>query len=256
MAAKHPMKQRSYRGGFLPKLLTVLAAVAAVVIGVTIFFKVQTVTVIGAARYSDKTLIDASGITGGENLMTLNKSAIAQNIYTKLPYIEQVRVARQLPDTVIIEVTECEAMAVVQDAAGGQWLLSASGKIVEQTGSGDTDTSGLIEVQGAEITAPEVGRPAELDTPEKTAALTGILQALRGKQILPGVRSVNLEKTYELVLQYEDRFDVQLGGTDQLDYKIRYLEEIICNQLDATKTGTIDLTLEEEGVARLIPRQA
>ena len=63
---------------------------------------------------------------------------------------------------------------------------------------------------------------------------------------------MQVERTYELVLFYDGRFEVQLGGTDELEYKARYLEEIVVHQLDENKSGLIDLTLEEDGVARLI----
>ncbi len=255
MATKSPMKKRKYRGGFLAKLLTVLAAVAAVVIGVMIFFKVQTVSVLGNGRYTAAEIIEASGIATGENLMTLNKPAAAQNIKTRLPYVEEVRIARQLPDTVLIEVTESEAVAIVCDETGGQWLLNSSAKIVEQVTESTLPSflEGLIEVTGAYADTPVVGQSVTLQQEEQSAALKQLLQSLSQTALLGGVRSVDLERTYELKLYYEDRFEVQLGGTDQLDYKIRYLEEIVLNQLEPTKTGTIDLTLEEEGVARLIP---
>ena len=254
MAAKKPMKQQRYRGGMLARILTVVAAAVAVVVGVMIFFKVHTITVAGNARYGTEEIILASGISEGENLMTLNKATAAQSIMLQLPYIESVRITRQLPDTVVITVSECESVAVVTDASGAQWFLSATGKVVEQvTAQTQTDPAGLITVEGLLAVEPAVGQPLQTEQPEQAQALAQLLQALSDTSLLDGVRSVNLEKVYDITLRYEERFDVLLGGTDQIDYKIHYLEEIICNQLDAGKTGTLDLTLEEEGVARLIP---
>ena len=43
-----------------------------------------------------------------------------------------------------------------------------------------------------------------------------------------------------------------LGGTDELDYKIWYLQEVLA-ALDSYQTGMIDLTLDQERAARFIP---
>ena len=254
MAAKEPKKNARYRGSVLPRVLTVVAVAVAVVVGVMLFFKVRTVTVTGNSRYTAEQIIAASGITEGENLMTLSRASAAQSILLELPYVQSVRVTRELPDSVRIDVTETEAVAVVRDASGGQWLLSAAGKLVEQAGAQTAvDPAGLIQLEGVTAEDPAAGAQLQTQDAAQASAAQQLLTALAGTQLLDGVRSVNLEKVYDITLRYEDRFDVLLGGTDQLDYKVRYLEEIVLNQLDATKTGTLDLTLQEEGVARLIP---
>ena len=112
---------------------------------------------------------------------------------------------------------------------------------------------GLTELLGVTAKDPAPGLLLELESAEQRSALQNLLQSLSQTSLLPEVRNIDLEHTYDLKLRYGERFDVRLGGTDQLDYKVRYLDEIINRQLDATKTGTIDLTLEESGTARLIP---
>ncbi len=253
MAAKHPMKRRRTQGGLIGKLLIVVAAAAAVVVGIMIFFKVQTVSVVGNVRYSDAQVIAASGIETGENLISISKAEVSQLIHTKLPYVQDVRVDRRLPDTVLIEVTECEAVAVVADENGEKWLINARCKVLEKvTAETKVDVDGLTVVEGSNAVAPQVGVEVQLAAEEQLAALKQLLLALEQTALFPGVRSVQIEHTYELLLFYEDRFEVQLGGTDELDYKARYLEKIVLEELDESKRGIIDLKLEEDGVARLI----
>ena len=253
MAAKHPAKRRRPQSGLFGKLLIIVAAAAAVVVGVMIFFKVQTLSVVGNERYSAQQVIDASGVAVGENLMGVSKAAVAQGIHTKLPYVQDVRVDRRLPDTVLIEVVECEAVAVILDETGSEWLINAQCKVLEQvTEQTLVDASGLSLVEGAYAVSPVAGEQLQLAQEGQFSALKALLGALEQTVLLPKVQSVNVEHTYELVLYYDERFEVQLGGTDELDYKARYLEEIVVNQLDESKNGIIDLTLEEDGVARLI----
>ena len=65
--------------------------------------------VTGTERYTEKDVIEASGIQRGDNLFLLNKYEAARSIAEQLPYIdiEDIRIRRELPDTLLIDVAEC-----------------------------------------------------------------------------------------------------------------------------------------------------
>ena len=48
-------------------------------------------------------------------------------------------------------------------------------------------------------------------------------------------------KDYDIIVQYDDRYTIRLGGTDDLAYKIQYLTSILA-ELSDFQAGTIDLT--------------
>ena len=95
-------KARQVRSSALGKLLIMLAVVAAIVFGVAIFFKVNTIEVQGNSVYSADQIIEASQIQQGDNLLTVNKALAVGNIKAALPYVEDVSIARSLPDGIII----------------------------------------------------------------------------------------------------------------------------------------------------------
>lgn len=111
MARRRHSNRRRRRGnfGFLYKLLSVLVICAAVVMALTLFFRVDTIEVTGTKRYTEKDVIEASGIQLGDNLFLLNKYEAARSIAEQLPYIdiEDIRIRRELPDTLLIDVAEC-----------------------------------------------------------------------------------------------------------------------------------------------------
>lgn len=111
MARRRHSNRRRRRGnfGFLYKLLSVLVICAAVVMALTLFFRVDTIEVTGTERYTEKDVIEASGIQLGDNLFLLNKYEAARSIAEQLPYIdiEDIRIRRELPDTLLIDVAEC-----------------------------------------------------------------------------------------------------------------------------------------------------
>ena len=158
MARRRHSNRRRRRGnfGFLYKLLSVLVICAAVVMALTLFFRVDTIEVTGTERYTEKDVIEASGIQLGDNLFLLNKYEAARSIAEQLPYIdiEDIRIRRELPDTLLIDVAECGTpLAVIQD--GSAWLLSPKGKIVEQLPASQAGDYAVID--GCELLAPSVG---------------------------------------------------------------------------------------------------
>ena len=93
---------------FMLQLVTVLAVVLALLFGMSIFFKVKTITVTGNEKYSAWDVREASGILEGENLLTISAPRISNNIKSKLPYADQIRIGIKLPDTVKIEIVELD----------------------------------------------------------------------------------------------------------------------------------------------------
>ena len=118
MARRKHSKRRRRRGslGFLYKLLSVAVICTAIVLALTLFFRVETITVSGQRRYTEDQIREASGVESGDNLYLLNKHEVAARITQALPYVESIRINRKLPDTLRIEVRECgPPMALVQD---------------------------------------------------------------------------------------------------------------------------------------------
>ena len=87
---------------------------------------------------------------------------------------------------------------------------------------------------------------------EQLAALNAILSAMDGTGLGEKITAIDVTRTFDLTLQYSDLYEIKLGGTDQMDYKMQYLLAVL-DQLSPYQAGTIDLSFEEEKVARFIP---
>ena len=249
-------RRRRYRApsgvstGTFTRLFVMLAVAAAVIFSIAIFFKVNHVEVQGNSVYDAQTVMDASGLEPGDNLLAVNKAAVAGKIRAALPYVEQIRVARRLPDTIVLYVSESAAEFIVKAKDGTNWLMSTSGKILEQISN-----PGAAEhpsVEGLVLTEPKIGSQAVSETPENLSAALTLLAGLDGTGLLDKISRVDAAKPYDLVLWYTDQYEIRLGGTDQIEYKVQYLMAVL-EQLTQYRTGTIDLTFKEEKVARFIP---
>ncbi len=96
-----------------------MGVVVALTFGVTVFFQVETVTVNGSVRYTPEEVVEASGIQIGDNLYRFNKNHISSRILQSLPYVEGVSINRKPPSTIVITVTEFDAIARLEPPAQG-----------------------------------------------------------------------------------------------------------------------------------------
>ena len=96
--------QHFSRNRLILRLVTVAAVVVALLLGISVFFKVENHSISGCDKYSAEQIWEASGIRDGENLLTIGIPQAAARIMEELPYIESVRIGIKLPNTVYIEV--------------------------------------------------------------------------------------------------------------------------------------------------------
>ncbi len=238
--------------GFLYKLLSTLAISAAIIVALTLFFRVDQVIVTGQQRYTAEEVVAATGVEIGDNLYLMDKNSIVSGMLEQLPYIENIRINRKLPDTLLVEVRECgRPMAVVQD--GSAWLISPRGKIVEQTKPQAAKDYGVID--GCELLAPSVGTKIALATEyaSQQSSLLSLLEALEAAGELERVDAIHLDDLSMLTMDYIGRFTVQMPYEADYARKLRALRQIIdeSGAIQENMTGTFDMR-REDGKVNLI----
>ena len=245
------------RGRFILNLLIVGAVVLALIFGMSIFFKVDIdkVTVSGANKYTEMQIREASGIKDGDNLLSISEPRIASKLHDALPYVDDVRVGIKLPDTVKIEIVELEVVYAIESVDAGWWLMRSDGVIIEKTN--DADAGQHTKVLGIKITGPaqgqkavaveEVTEPAEGEetTPvtvkgqEQLSAAISILQLLEDNGVIGDAASVDVTNLADLQIWFGDRFQVILGDTLELSYKVRAMKSAI-DQMGDYQGGVLD----------------
>ena len=238
-------RNRRYRQGrFLPllRVLFFLLFCAALAGALTIFFKVEEVTVSGNSRYTVQEIVEATGVEAGDNLFLLNKFDISDRLTHQLPYIGDVQIRRRLPSTLTIEVKEIQAAAAVE-VETGWWYISADGKLLELNG----DSGSLQQVTGVMPLLPTAG--GDLALPEEgnisAQRLLELLQALSDKGMERLVSRVDCSNKNILVLRYSDRFRVELRYDANFSRRLEQLVEVVA-RLEENETGTIRMTESED----------
>ena len=223
--------------------LMFLLICAALVLGMSVFFKVSKITVEGSSIYTPEEVVEASGVEEGDYLFFVNRFAAASRIHAKLPYVDEVRVTRALPSHVTITITESSAMAYVNSGTA-YWVLDQNCRLL--TTATENELSGLIRIEGVTPLAPEVGAiiaAGEADA-AKVTYLAEILDQMLTRGIAGEVTMIDMSDVTNPAFAYEDRFTVRLGRDENVEYKFGMLDSAV-EQLTEQDTGTIDLSIDK-----------
>lgn len=249
----------------LLQLGIVAAVVAAVMLGLSLFFRVEQVVVYGNKAYSAWTILETSGIETGERLLSINNARACGKIKT-LPYVDKVRIGINLPDTVNIYIEEFDVVYAIQSQNDIWWLITSGGRVVEQTDSGTAGN--YTKVLGVKLDSPVVGEDAvayeevlnQTDTTgatdpsgiatEPPVTVTGadqlrtaltILDTLEANDLVGTAASVDVSNTSDIELWYGTRYQVRLGTIDRIDYKISCMKQAVAQQSEY-ETGILDVS--------------
>lgn len=246
------------RNRFILRLATVFAIVLALLFALSIFFRVETVNVAGVTKYNAYDVFEASGITKGEYLLSLSKSRISSKILQKLPYVYSVRIGISLPDTVNIEVEELAVVYSISAKDGSYWLMDSRGKVLEKVSAAQATTYTRIEgiylaspIEGQmavayedppDTTLPEgVTAPVTVSAQERLEAAIAVLVQMERNGIMGQAVSVNAEKITDLGFWYKDQYQVQLGDSSDLEYKMKLIKAAI-DQMGDYRNGMLDVS--------------
>lgn len=260
----------------LAMLLCVIAA--GIYLTVTMLFKVSAIqvrtadgVVSEAGGYSSEQIVQALGVNLEENIFSFDPASKAAALEKVFPLLEDIRVERDYPGTVIIQVTEAQPAYAMQTSGG--WLtLSASLKILS---SDAAQPAGLPTLYGGEPVSQSPGtqlsfeQPAPASSAADSAAsdsaasdsasstaeeagdkrldsLNTLLAALDTLGMRGDVTRIEFADPEEMSFLYQDRISVLLGTLNELDYKLKLAQHVLLNAdgsgCAATDTGTLDFT--------------
>ena len=248
-AASKPFNRKK----LILQLLSIVAVALAVAIGVSIFFKVDTVSVSGLEKYSYESVREAAGIQEGDSLLFFSRAEVSSKIMQKLPYVQSVRIGTKLPGTVYIVIEEIAVSYAVADNTGAWWLISADGKVLEQVD--ELEAEKHTEIRGIILRSPEVGAQAvaaqqhtvdqvAVTDADRLAAALQVLQAVESNELLNTFAYLDVTNPYDLCLWYKDTREYQflLGDTTEMALKLACVKSALPEILEDYPSGTLDVS--------------
>ena len=251
---------------------------------VTMLFRISAIQVQTAdgtqvteiAGYSADSILQTLGVQVEENIFSFDSRAKAAELERQYPLLESIRVVRDYPNTVVVQVTEATPTYAVQ--AGSSWLtLSDKFKILS---ADPAQPDGLCTLYGGEATTAAPGEQLSFAAPEadstagtsaasdssasgvvdetdaKMSALATLQTKLDEYGMLSDVTRIEFADTEQIAFLYQDRISVLLGTLNDLDYKLDRARYMLNNEdgkgCAATDTGRLDFSHVSAGSTRKI----
>lgn len=182
------------------RILYVLTAVilivaAVVVVFFTPLFSVKEIDVQGEKVTTPEEIIEASNIHQGDILANIDAHRAANDI-AALPWVAKATVSRSWPSTVVVEITEREAVMFVKRQDGDH--------LVDTTGIAfliDTPPEGAVEIRGTKE-----------DNAELFGKLSDVLESLGDTR--DQVQAMEVPDPYNVTLVFEDGRTVEWGAPE------------------------------------------
>lgn len=216
-------------------VLLVLALCTLAVLSMTVFFPIEKITVTGSSIYTSEVLKDASGVVLGDNLFITSKSSIEKRLKSRLPYVEKIKLKREIPSTLKIVVTDAEEFASY--SIGNKcYIVSESGWVLRET---EEIPENLLTVLGVDVEC-KVGTRAKFKDKKQSEVVNSISDIFENAGIK--LNSLDITNMLELKVKAENRFEVLLGTGNNLEEKVKHLGGMI-KEIDPEKKGKINISM-------------
>jgi cell division protein FtsQ len=159
------------------------------------------------ARITREEVLELAGVAEGDHLLQIDTDAVAATL-ARHPWVARVRVRRQLPAALVIEVTERRAVAAA--ALGALYLIDERGHPFKRATMEEAD--GLAVVTG--IARAQYAAKAEVAEAAFREALA-LLDEYRSRPERPAISEVNLDGRFGMTLFLRDGgAEIRLGRGD------------------------------------------
>lgn len=214
--------------------------------------------------YSADSILQRMGVQLEENIFSFEPGEKAAVLEQNFPLLGSIKVIRDYPNTVVVQVTEAVPAYAVQN--GSKWLvISDKWKILSEE---STQPEGLCTLYGGKLqdTTPGQGfwfvddadaasasgsETAESESAVSTEtarmeALRTLVSKLEEYGLSQDVTRLEVADTEQIAFLYQDRISVLLGTLNDLDYKLDRARYVLTNAdgkgCGPTDTGRLDFS--------------
>ena len=202
-----------------------------ILVGISAFLRVNYFIVNSSGIYSAEQIIEASGVSRGNNLLYMNTQSVSQKIKNELPYVSTVEIDKQLPDTLVITITESVPVAYLI-YEGDMVVIDSSGRVLERAAMGSNlngtvtvNNERLIEVRGVIINNAVIGRQlrSEPGLESILSTMQTVLITMEREGLTGDIDYLDVSNINNIFFGYRGIYRIILGGTTDLRTKLNRL---------------------------------
>ncbi|MBR0484846.1 MAG: FtsQ-type POTRA domain-containing protein [Oscillospiraceae bacterium] len=221
--------RRRKRGRSLYALFVVILAFAIVVtLSMTVFFNIRVIRVTGNAEYDPEEIVEKVGVSEGDNMMRLSLPALEAKAEEQLLNAETVTIRRQFPSTLVIDVQQA-VPAYNVSYEYGTLIVSKKNKILRNSMDPDPELVSIIGYLPEETTP---GKHLTAAEERYDKILSAFQELLQENQLEVPIVSVNLTDLNDIIVNFDNRIEFDMGNWSEINYKISFAEQVIAKQPD------------------------
>ena len=215
-------------------IMLILALLVGIILSLTVFFPTKKVVISGSKIYSIEEILKASEIKAGDNVICLSENKIEEKIKQKLPFVEEIKLSKKLPDKVEIQVVDAKEY-IAYKKGSDYFSVSKSGWVMKKYSETPKE---IPVVKGVSFKA-KTGSEIQLKENKANTVCNEVLDELKKSNLK--INLVDVSDTVSIKLTVDDIYDVKLGNANYIDEKIKHLAKVISERKDDVG-GTINLS--------------
>lgn len=205
---------------------------------------IGSVEVVGCDYYSKEELLEVSGLSMGDGLPVFDQNRVEEMTVAGLPYVESCNVSVELPNKLIFELIEANAVAYTK-IANEYFALSDVMRVLERS-ENEANFKGLIYVDLPPIATAIVGEIITLEDDKSHDFLVEFLALLNESELSGRVGRIFFDEKFSIVLVVDERFKVRFGSPKEHNYKFAIINALIKDNSESADYGIIDVTVPQK----------
>ncbi len=199
------------------------------------FFNISEIEVNGIESLTQEQVISICSLDESRNLIAFNTFKAANEL-KKNNYVEDVSFDKQLPQKLVINITEHKVRGYIP-YMNSYLYIDEDGRVLD---SRPEMTKQLPIVVGLQFDGFTMGELLNTDNPDAYKAVEELSKLFSKYDLLDAVIQVDVSDVENIHL-HVDKVDVLFGDFDDANGKMGTLSEIL-KQLDTSVAGVLDLT--------------
>ncbi|MBQ9545094.1 MAG: FtsQ-type POTRA domain-containing protein [Clostridia bacterium] len=213
------------------------AGVAAVLIRT--LCKVGEIGISPTELYDPQDIVEVTGIKIGDNLFSFSSAAAEKNIAQNFPYLDKISVRRVLPSGVSISFEHNMGTMAIR-LGDDYYAIDDDQTVLKKCEAPDDGGVHRITVISDRISRCVVGEKMVYNDDNLFSMVDDICRAVDANGVLDKISFIDLTDTFDVTMDYDSRFEIKLGNTENMNYKIAMIVKVVA-QLYPDDTGQIDV---------------
>lgn len=198
---------------------------------------VENVRIEGSDAYSGEEILETAKLGIGDSLPIFKVKAMENALRASLPYLKSCKITFELPDTVIITLTD-EAPAFCTEIFGEYYAVSSELRVLERA-----DTSGrfanLIDIELPLVSRAIVGEQIVFADGDNCDHITEFLTLLADSELKGRIDKVYFDQKFDIVACVDSEFRVMFGSPSDMKLKLATVAKMIGDNSEKCETGGI-----------------